>query len=154
MTDSEKVEFLKYGCLSRAIIKICDGPSIEEFCAKYNQWFRTEYYGMPQGDKVALILRDFGYSVIADEWGFDDVRKRVESGNKVLLLSHVSLNDGETHEINHVSVLEAISDEGFTIWTSSQNGWAGTLPEFKKLLWTEKKCHGLSLQRLSDSSKA
>jgi len=148
MTEHQKTQFLNYGCLSRAIMTACNGPSIDDFCAKYDDLFITDYYGMLQADKIEHVIKDLGYVIIADEWDFDSVRAKFEDGNKVVLLSHVSLNKDESAIVNHASVLVSISVEAFQIWTSSQNGNAGVLPPFVRALWNEKRFHGLALRMI------
>lgn len=145
MTKKQKEDFLLYGCMSRAIMKVCGQNSVEEFCARYEKWFRPEYYGMPRGDKLSNIFADLGYNPIADESDFDSVFSRFKNGDGIIALSHVSFNRGETNELNHASVIHDMSDSSFQIWTSSQDGSAGILPPFDKQFWTDKKFHGLSL---------
>jgi hypothetical protein len=146
MTQVQRVEFQKYGCLSRAIMRVCGQNAVEDFCAKFEKWFRHEYYGMPQGDKVEAILNDLGYTAIADENDFTDVLRRFQNGNAVIVLSHVSLNGDDSSVINHASVLYSITANSFQLWTTSQDGWEGLLPLFAREKWAGKKCHGLSVR--------
>lgn len=100
---------------------------------------------MPRGDKLSGIFLDLGYKPIADEWDFESVLARFKNGDGIIALSHVSLNHGETNELNHASVIHDMSDNSFQIWTSSQDGNSGILPHFNKQFWVDKKFHGLSV---------
>lgn len=53
MTEDQHKDFLLYGCVSRAIMKVCGLDSTEDFCAAYEKWFRDEYYGMPNVNGIA-----------------------------------------------------------------------------------------------------
>lgn len=146
MTDFQKAEFLKYGCLSKAIIKACDSQiSVGDFCAKYGEWFRPEFYGMPIADKIPLIIQDFGFRISADEWDFYSVRASLFDGKPVITFSHVMLKDGDGAEFNHATVLHSIADDSFQVWSYFQSGNEGLMSAFPISWWVEKKFHGLIL---------
>lgn len=146
MTDSEKVEFKKYGCLSKAIIKACDSDiSIEDFCAKYHSLFYPQFYGMPRFEERPNIIKDFGYLIVSDEWDFEVVLKEFSDGHPIITMSHVMLREGDDSELNHSTVLHSISDNDFQIWTAYQNGFDDLMPLFPRRWWVEKKFHGLIL---------
>jgi hypothetical protein len=147
MIEYQKEEFKKYGCMSRAIMEICGLPSIEDFCASYSVYFREEYFGMPKDDKLGIILSGLGFLGVSDEWDFEVVRGKFDSDSKVIVLSHVSLNEGDSSELNHASVLHSITPDSFQLWTSFQDGSSGFLPSFSNQFWVDKKCHGLCLVR-------
>lgn len=153
MTDSEKVEFKKYGCLSKAIMKACSADiSVEDFCAKYQSLFYPQYYGMPRFEERPNIIKDFGYLIVSDEWDFNSVRDAFGLGHPVITSSHVMPIDGDDSELNHSTVLHSISDTDFQVWSYFQDGSEGLIhPKFPKAWWMEKKFHGLILaQEVSD----
>jgi len=129
-------------------MKVCGFDSTNDFCAKYEKWFRDECYGMPKTEKIGCILNDLGYKALADEYDFEVIQQRFESGADVIIFSHVSLNLTEDSELNHASVLHDISDSQFVLWTTFQNGSSKILPPFEKLLWRTKKCHGLPVSKV------
>jgi len=147
MTTEKNAEFLKYGCMSKAIMRVCSFGSVDDFCTRFEKWFCKEYYGMPQGDKVVAILRELGFEIVGSGLSLGACAKCISEGQSIIVLSRVSLNEGEPNEISHASVLESVDAQGFVLWTSSQNGWSGLLPKLPSANWSLKGCSGVGVRK-------
>jgi hypothetical protein len=148
MTPEQLAKSRLYGCVPSCLIQLAAirGTHItqDDFCTRYESFFinPAECYRWLSYDAVLPVLKDLGLATVVNETIDCEVVRHafnIET-RMVLVRSLVNLNPGATDDLDHCSVLHAIGENAFELWTASQNGWAGVLPTFARADWGIKKC--------------
>jgi hypothetical protein len=149
MSPKQAEQFRQYGCVPRCLIQLAAkrGCHIteDEFCTRFERFFLdpSERYGWLLYNVVLTVLRDLSLANgVTETSNYEEVRQAFNGGKPMVLVrSLVNLNAGDSGFLDHCSVLEHITDTGFSLWTPSQDGNDYILP-FVKSGWMEKKCMG------------
>src|SRR4051812_21578270 len=154
MTPEQELQFNSYGCIPRSLMKLAEeiqNPvTKQEFCERFGHRFQNpeKQYGLLNPDHIVEVACELN---LPGEGGaqpkklvwvsdYDQVAIFHQRDQKIMVVSQINLNAGATNPVGHCSVLHAIDDQSFTLWTSLQNGSEMTLPPFPRSAWAEKQC--------------
>jgi hypothetical protein len=148
MTQDQKEQFKKFGCVSRSLIILADRKqrpfaSWDDYCLKFGHLFPEGHYGAIFTSQIVEVTRAQKLASCFESFRrYAEIQDAHAKGRGVLIISEIDLNQGQTGIIRHCSVLENIDAASFTLIVPSQAGNDHVMP-FTVADWDAKLCHGL-----------
>jgi hypothetical protein len=150
MPTPEQLETFKVkGCTSRCLIKLCailQRPiSTNDYCTDYEKYFVNlkDEYGRLDTVQLYEVCKRLPIPTLRELVdGYSAVKSHFDKGRHILMGSQVNLDPGATNFIGHCSIITAMDDLRFSIWTPLQNG-AEKPMTLDRSDWSGKGCFGI-----------